>query len=198
MIEKRLFRVLIVLATSTLLLMPAIAEPLPDSVQELVGKGPTSVEPTAEELSLYNLLMAHRAENGKPPIPLSQSLTYVAQLHVRDLAANKVSPPYTLHSWSKNGPWEGVRYTANHRHARLMWNKPKELTSYKGDGFEVTFSRKGGASAKSAFKSWVDQRSVNDIILNSGNWETIQWHAIGIGVFGDFAVIWFGDQEDVQ
>jgi hypothetical protein len=147
---------------------------------------------------LYSLIMAHRAEQGKPDIALSKSLTYVAQLHVRDLSANKVSPPYTLHSWSKNGPWEGVRYTANHRHARLMWNKPKELTNYPGDGFEITFAKKGGASAKAAFDSWKSQKSVEAIMVNSGNWETIHWRAIGVGIHGDYAVIWFGDREDTQ
>ncbi|HHU37353.1 MAG TPA: CAP domain-containing protein [Treponema sp.] len=171
-------------------------ETVPSDIQELLTKGPQGIELTRQESELYRLLSEYREENGKPAIPLSKSLTYVAQLHVRDLTANKVAPPYTLQSWSKNGPWEGVRYTANHRHARLMWNKPKELTNYSGDGFEITFSRKGGTNARTAFNSWIRQKSVSSIILNAGNWETISWKAVGVGLHGEFAVIWFGDKED--
>lgn len=181
-----------------LFVFSVFAETLPFAVQELLSKGPQNCEPTEEEELLYRMLMSYRVENGKPEIPLSRSLTYVAQLHVRDLAENKVTPPYTLHSWSKNGPWEGVRYTANHRHARLMWNKPKELTNYQGDGFEITFSKKGGATAKTAFLSWKEQRSISSIILNTGNWETIRWRAVGVGIHDDYAVLWFGDQDDVE
>lgn len=188
-------RVLVLLGL--FLLLPIFAETIPFEVQELLNRGPQNCEPTEEEVLLYRLVMAYRAEHGKGEIPLSKSLTYVAQLHVRDLASNKVTPPYTLHSWSANGPWEGVRYTANHRHARLMWNKPKELTNYQGDGFEITFSKKGGATAKTAFLYWKEQRSVSSILLNTGNWETIRWRAVGVGIYDDYAVIWFGDREDI-
>ena len=198
MTVKNAVRTFFLIAYATILLFPAISESIPAEVQDIISKGPLNCEPTDEEKLLYSQIMAHRAEQGKPDIALSKSLTYVAQLHVRDLSANKVSPPYTLHSWSKNGPWEGVRYTANHRHARLMWNKPKELTNYPGDGFEITFAKKGGASAKAAFDSWKSQKSVEAIMVNSGNWETIHWRAIGVGIHGDYAVIWFGDREDTQ
>lgn len=171
-------------------------EKIPSNIEVLIQKGPQGIEPTHDEKELYRLLSDYRTENGKPIIPLSKSLCYVAQLHVQDLTANKVAPPYTLQSWSKNGPWEGVRYTANHRQARLMWNKPKELTNYSGDGFEITFSRKGGTNARTAFNAWVRQKSVSSIMLNTGNWETITWKAVGVGLHGEFAVIWFGDKED--
>ena len=38
-----------------------------------------------EERKLYKLLMEYREENGLPNIPLSASLTSVAQTHVKDL-----------------------------------------------------------------------------------------------------------------
>lgn len=177
-------------------LTPVTSETIPSDIQEIIAKGPQGVELTRQENELFRLISEYREENGKPPIPLSKSLTYVAQLHVRDLTSNKVSPPYTLQSWSKNGPWEGVRYTANHRHARLMWNKPKELTNYSGDGFEISFFRKGGTNARTAFSSWARQRSVSAIILNEGNWETISWNAVGVGLYGEYAVVWFGDKKD--
>lgn len=198
LVSKNTYFVWVLVLQGLIFLLPVFSETIPFEVQEILTKGPESCEPTDEEILLYRLLMAYRVENGKPEIPLSRSLTYVAQLHVRDLAANKVTPPYTLHSWSKNGPWEGVRYTANHRQARLMWNKPKELTNYPGDGFEITFSKKGGATAKSAYLSWKDQRSISSIILNTGNWETIRWRAVGVGIHDDYAVLWFGDRDDTE
>ncbi len=61
---------------------------------------------SAEERTLYDLIMAYRKENKLGPIPLSESLTYVAQTHARDLTShytfdvrNKCNP----HSWSPKG-----------------------------------------------------------------------------------------------
>jgi uncharacterized protein YkwD len=38
-----------------------------------------------EESKLYNIIMQYRNEKGLPDIPLSKSLTFVAQTHVQDL-----------------------------------------------------------------------------------------------------------------
>src|SRR3982751_5003165 len=62
---------------------------------------------TGEELKLYNLIMAYRANNGLPSIPLSVSLTEVAHIHVLDLEINRPdSSGCSLHSWSEKGKWQ--------------------------------------------------------------------------------------------
>ena len=42
-----------------------------------------------QEQQLYNLIMEYRAQKKLPSIPLSKSLTFVAQTHARDLGDNR-------------------------------------------------------------------------------------------------------------
>ncbi len=95
-------------------------------------------QPTEEELKLYNLIMEYRQEHNQPVIPLSKSLTIVAQTHVKDLQENRpVHGNCNMHSWSDQGPWTPCCYTPDHAQATAMWNKPRELTAYTGKGYEI-------------------------------------------------------------
>jgi hypothetical protein len=156
---------------------------------------------TNEERKLYNIILEYRKEKGLPYIPLSASLTYVAQTHVKDLAKNKPDlGNCNAHSWSSNGPWLPCCYTPDHAQAKLMWSKPQELTTYKGDGFEIACGSNGCCSdfnmtADYALESWKKSSAHNAVIINEGIWNN-QWHAIGIGLFKGFAVVWFGNEFD--
>src|SRR5512138_235757 len=92
------------------------------------------------ELDLYKLANQYRQDKGLSTVPLSKSLTYVAQLHVKDLAGNH---PYNrrcnLHSWSEYGPWSPCCYTEDHKRAACMWDKPSELTNYRSPGYEIAY-----------------------------------------------------------
>lgn len=152
---------------------------------------------TAEETALYTLIMSYRKEKGLPAIPLSKSLTLVAQTHVKDLETNRpVTGSCNLHSWSDKGTWTPCCYTPDHTKAQCMWSKPAELTSYKGNGFEISY---GGsnftATAQGALNSWKTSSGHNAVIINAGMWST-PWNAIGIGIYGGYAVVWFGNEED--
>lgn len=152
---------------------------------------------TVEETKLFNIIMQYRNEKGLPSIPLSKSLTFVAQTHVQDLQTRGlVNSTCNMHSWSSNGPWSACCYTDNHAKASCMWNKPRELTTYKGNGYEISYGSYGAsATAEGALKGWKGSSGHNAVIINQGIWDD-QWNAIGIGLFEGYAVVWFGKETD--
>jgi hypothetical protein len=151
-----------------------------------------------EETELYNLIMQYRYSKGLPKIPLSKSLTFVAQTHVRDLSNNKPDVGNcNMHSWSNNGNWTSCCYTSDHARAKCMWDKPSELTSYKGNGYEIAHGAHGAKpTAKSALAGWKSSSGHNAVMINQGVWSSHPWKAIGIGIYKGFAVVWFGEERD--
>ncbi len=151
-----------------------------------------------EEQKLYNLIMEYRESIGLPVIPLSGSLTFVAQTHVKDLQTKGlVNETCNLHSWSSNGSWTSCCYTSDHAKASCMWGKPRELTNYKGDGYEISYGSYGmSASAEGALNSWKGSSGHNAVIINQGIWSDNYWKAIGIGISNGYAVVWFGTEVD--
>ncbi len=155
------------------------------------------VTPSEEEKTLYNLVTQYRADNGLPGIPFSVSLTHVAQTHVRDLSNYPPSSGCNLHSWSSAGAWTSCCYTSDHSQDQCMWDKPGELSSYPGSGYEIAAG--GGSSvisAETALQLWQSSAPHNDVILNQGMWANTQWQAMGVGIYGGYAVIWFGMESD--
>ena len=154
---------------------------------------------STEELNLYNQIMQYRAQMGLPEIPHSPSLTYVAHLHVRDMEAHynaiAENAGCNLHSWSNQGRWTSCCYTSNHAEAECMWNKPRELTAYQGDGYEISFATGGTATAQAALATWQRSPAHNALLVNQGVW-TQEWQAIGIGIHGGHACVWFGKEID--
>ena len=168
------------------------------SLKEMLQAGPALVQASAAEETLYRLIMDYRKSKGLPSIPLSKSLTYVAKLHVRDLDTHAFAPPANKHSWSGDGPWKSVNYTPDHAQAQLMWDKPSELTRYQGSGFEIATTQPGGATAQNALTSWKASKLHNAVMVNANVWETISWQAIGVGIYRDHAVVWFGRDVDPE
>jgi hypothetical protein len=151
---------------------------------------------STEEKKLYDGIMAHRAKNGLPPIPLSKSLCYVARVHVLDLETNQPNKGIcNLHSWSDKGSWIPCCYTSDHAKASLMWAKPRELTTYPGEGYEIAHSSSGGATAGGAFNSWLRSPAHASVMMNREIWRA-KWNAIGVGIYGKYAVAWFGREID--
>ncbi len=153
---------------------------------------------TPEEVKLYELIMQYRKQNGLPRIACSASLTKVAQLHVRDLADNNPNQgECNMHSWSDQGEWSACCYTSDHAQAKCMWNKPRELTEYTGDGFEISYGASwASVSAAGALAGWKSSPGHNSVIINQGIWGDNKWNAIGIGIYKGYAVVWFGREKD--
>ena len=149
-----------------------------------------------QEKQLYKIITEYRKSANLPEVPVSKSLTTVAQTHVKDLQNNKpVTNTCNMHSWSSNGKWQPVCYTGDRKSAELMWSKPRELTSYKGDGYEIAYYTSADFNPENALKSWKESKGHNDVIMNKGIW-TRSWNAMGIGVYGNYAVVWFGVEKD--
>jgi len=157
-----------------------------------------NASPSAEETRLYKLVNEYRAENGLSAIQFSSSLTYVAQTHVRDLQNYPPSGNCNTHSWSSNGTWSSCCYTPDHAQAQCMWDKPRELTSYPGNGYENAHGGSGGyqATATSALEGWKRSSAHNAVILNQGTWHKRPWKALGVGIYKGYAVLWFGEESD--
>ena len=157
-----------------------------------------SQELSEEETKLYDLIMKYRQGLRLPTIPLSKSLTFVAQTHFKDLVDNQpVSDKCNLHSWSGEGNWTSCCYTSDHAKASCMWNKPSELTSYTGFGYEIAFSSSEDATAEAGLKGWKGSPGHNAVIINQGPWGD-KWNAIGIGILEGYAVVWFGNELDTE
>ena len=159
---------------------------------------------SAEELALYHLIMAYRAELGLEAIPLSRGLTATAARHVRDTRENfwaegKSPPPgANLHSWSD------APYYADHSRPQAMWEAPARLgTGYAGTGYEI--SAAGTPTVAAALEGWKASPGHNAVIANTGIWEDVRYAAIGIGVEtapgagpygGRIYHVWFGSSAD--
>lgn len=165
---------------------------------EIFGQ-PKTVKVSPEEIKLYELIMKYRAENGLKKIPLSKSLTFVAQTHAIDLDENEPeNGRCNMHSWSDKGKWSACCYTDDHANAKCMWNKPRELTSYSGNGYEIAHWRTPNLTAEGALEGWQNSKGHNDVITNKSIWKKIEWKAVGIGMYGKYAVVWFGEEPDKE
>jgi hypothetical protein len=147
--------------------------------------------------SLVDVINKYRLEQNLPEIPVSPSLTIVAETHAEDLAKNYVlSDQCNLHSWSDNGNWTPFCYSPDHTNAQFMWDKPRELTSYPGNGYEIAAFRSDSMTANSALELWKESDAHLDLILNRGLWKDVKWKAIGGAIDKGYAVLWFGEEAD--
>lgn len=162
------------------------------------SSGPAPSGCTADALTLIELLNDYRVENGLAPIPASSSLCTVGALHVQDLATEAPHAPAdcNLHSWSNAGSWSGCCYTPDHAAAQCMWDKPRELTDYPGNGFENAAEGGGSLGPAQALDLWKGSPAHNAVMLNKGTWANLTWNAVGVGISGGYAVLWFGEETD--
>ena len=154
-----------------------------------------------EEQRLYELLMQYRKSKKLKPIPLSAQLTRVAQAHARDLAENYVyedNPRCNPHSWSDKGTWTSCCYTDDHQQAKCMWDKPREIAGYPGNGYEIAYYSSAGANAVEGMEGWKKSPGHNPVMINLGSWSKVEWKAVGIGFYKEYGVVWFGEVEDAS
>lgn len=155
---------------------------------------------TDEEQELYDEINQLRQSNGLAPLPLNMELTKVARVHVLD---SKKNNPQTLtdargqkgnlHSWSISKYWTGGAYTPDHRYAQMMWDKPRELSNYSGNGYEISTARYGADhSPKSAVDAWNSSPPHRAVIVSSGQWDILS--SFGVAIDGPYAHAWFGEE----
>jgi hypothetical protein len=154
-----------------------------------------------EVWEIFQQINEYRTEKGLAAVPLSGSLTYVAQTHVWDLAENSAaSGRCNLHSWSSKGNWSPCCYTGDHKRAECMWNKAKELTNYPGVAYEIAYWTNEPldpkAFATKALLKWKESLEHNSVIINSREWRQLDWKAMGVGYYKGYMVVWFGADPD--
>ena len=139
----------------------------------------------------------YRRAQGLAAIPVSDELTQVAKAHVTDLAANHPEEDCdgNLHSWSDDGNWTGGCYNSGDNTTwPLMWDKPREITAYPGNGYEVSAMATPSINAAQAVALWQGSPPHNDVLLNKGIWADFPWGAIGGWAENGYAVAWFGQE----
>ena len=81
-----------------------------------------------------------------------------------------------------------------------MWEKPRELTNYQGEGYECAYWTDEVLApvdfASKALRGWKSSPHHNNVIINSAEWRRLEWNAMGVGCYGGYAVIWFGTEPD--
>jgi uncharacterized protein YkwD len=160
---------------------------------------PDKVCLSMEEKKLYDLMMAYRKSKKLKSIPLSSKLSKVAQTHAHDLADHYKFDPKgecNPHSWSSEGKWTACCYTSDHKQAKCMWDKPKEIADYDSPGYEIAYYSSLGASAQEGLEGWKHSPGHNPLIINEGMWSKVKWQAVGIGIYKEYGVVWFGQAED--
>jgi len=106
-----------------------------------------------EEETLVDLINRFRVSLGKSSLPVVRSLSFVARTHARDLVLNepdtyeRVENHFfsvcNVHSWSERSGTHPCCYRSNENseaNRECMYEKPRELSSYLGKGFEIIAS----------------------------------------------------------
>ena len=154
-----------------------------------------------KEAKLYYIINAYRESKGLQKLSFSKSLTIVARTHVSD--SNTYTPENqrdsrgmqgNLHSWSNHGSWTPVVYTSDHQYAANMWSKPRELTSYTGNGYEISSWYSGNITPEDALDLWENSSGHNAVMTTQGNWSDLK--TMGVAIDGKYAHVWFGSAAD--
>ena len=154
-----------------------------------------------KEAKLYYIINAYRESQGLQKLSFSKSLTIVARTHVSD--SNTYTPENqrdsrgmqgNLHSWSNHGSWTPVVYTSDHEYSANMWSKPRELTSYTGNGYEISSWYSGNITPEDALDLWKNSSGHNAVMTTQGNWSDLK--TMGVAIDGKYAHVWFGSSAD--
>jgi hypothetical protein len=152
-----------------------------------------------EEFKLFNAVNDYRKSQNLPLIPLSKSLSYIAKLHIKDLITNLPDTAGCgFHSWSDKGPWKPCCFKRENKDKYCILSKPKELTNYPGIAHEVVFWESREASAEKAIKQWKETSAARFMLTNFREWEKFRWNAMGVGIEGGFAILWLGEEPDIE
>lgn len=159
---------------------------------------------SAEEMTLYRLIMDYRAENGLAAIPLSDALTITAGRHATDTVANIWQPRLDLPDGANLHSWSDAPYFSDHSQPEIMWHAPELLgTGFEGFGLEI-FTELGGVTTPSAaLASWKGSPGHDAVIRNTGVWADFSWTAIGVGIDRlangrTIMHVWFSDTPDAN
>jgi cell division septation protein DedD len=190
LLRKELFLLLLIL----ILVFPAGAADFSD---KSTGNDSAVKWVTQDEAILFKMINDIRMQNNLQAIPLSPDLCIVAHTHILDLIASKPQENgCSLHSWSGSGKWSACCNTKDLTGIQCMKSKPREITGYLGNGFELIYWGDDNATPAEAAALWKQVDASSDMILSRGKWKNYQWKALGVGIIDGYAVLWLGDKAD--
>lgn len=156
---------------------------------------------SAAEFDLFKKINAYRTERGLPELSLSRSLSYVAYLHVRDLKLNRPDSVKgcNKHSWSDQGNWAAFCFPRDQSRKKSVWDKPKEITRYPAQAFELIYhTTDGDAKADDAMSLWRSLAASQAIMLNTGRYLKNKWKEVGVAMYQEYISVWFGEANDPE
>ncbi|WP_162342506.1 CAP domain-containing protein [Cyclobacterium salsum] len=152
---------------------------------------------SVEESQLFEAINGYREGRGLPAVPHSLALSKVAKAHARDLMENyQPNRRCNLHSWSDKGAWKDCCYRDNHKNPECMWDKPKEIAGYESPGYEIAYWHSAAAAPEEALKVWIESPGHHAVLANLPPFKAATWKAMGVGIYKQYAVVWFGEMED--
>lgn len=156
---------------------------------------------SSSELELFNKINAYRSERGLPGLTLSRSLSYIAYLHTRDLMINRPDTVKgcNMHSWSSKGNWTPFCFPKEQTKKKSIWDKPREITKYPGQAFELIYhTNEGNASIDDAISLWHSLAASQSILLNTGRYLKNKWKVAGVSIYKGYVSVWFGEANDPE
>jgi cell division septation protein DedD len=152
---------------------------------------------TQDETILYNMINDMRRQSKLSAIPISADLCVVAHVHIDDLLASRPQDHgCSLHSWSGSGKWTACCNSKDPAGIQCMKSKPKEITGYPGNGYELIYWGEDNATPADAADLWKQVDASSDMILSRAKWKGYDWKAIGVSIKDGFAILWLGDKPD--
>ncbi len=81
-----------------------------------------------------------------------------------------------------------------------MLKKPFELTDYKSEGYEIVYQSTDAATIdpKKVFVHWKDSLGNSAVLTEGKSWEKKAWKSVGVGIYGAYAVVWLGVEDDPE
>jgi hypothetical protein len=154
---------------------------------------------SSAEAELYHMINEYRKSYNLPPIPFSKSLSFVAKSHVRDLFFNRPDQgKCNVHSWSDKGAWKPFCYPPDEKKNNSVWDKPKEITPYNSKGYEIVYWENNSVNIDSILPFWKTIEYFNSFLVSNGKWQGKSWLAIGVGIYENYASVWFGEIADPE
>jgi hypothetical protein len=171
---------------------------------------------TVEEADLARLVNEYRQSLSPPlpPLPISRTLTKVAQRHARDTVPNSPDALHwrcNQHSWSATCPdtWRPLCFTASPKSTQSMWSKPREFNpAFQHDGYGISTKifRLPSRSSKvvhltpaGAMSSWKSSPPHDEVLTRSAAWHSAahpDFQPFGVGMYEGRAHAWFSYGSD--
>ncbi len=147
--------------------------------------------------ALFEKINTYRESQGFKALKLSRALCYVANTHVKDLYFNNPDRRgCSMHSWSDKGRWKPMCFRSFDPNYKGMTAKPKELTYYRTDAYEMIYFSNINASAEEILKQWTELETSKAMLHQEGKWKKYNWSSIGVSTFKGYTAVWLGVGND--